>query len=70
MISTDALLRLFVVLTMMGVEMINSFAVLDSPIKILSQIVIIIVTLNIASLILILKRVEKESSVLLGESND
>ncbi len=43
-----------------GVEMINSFAVLDPLIKTFIQVVIIIGPLSIFGLILLLKRIEKE----------
>ena len=61
MISSDSLLRLFVVLEMMGVEMINSFAVLDPLIKTFIQVVIIIGPLTIAGMVWLLKRIEKEN---------
>ena len=61
MIPRDSLLRLFLVLETKGVEMINSFAVLDPLIKTFIQVVIIIGPLTIAGMVWLLKRIEKEN---------
>ena len=60
MIPSGSLSRLFIVFALMGVEMINLFAVLDPVIKTFIQIVIIIGPLTIADVILLLKRIQNE----------
>ena len=51
--------RLFVVLTPLSVEVINSFAVLDPAIKIFVGVVTLIGPLSIAGIIFLLKKIEK-----------
>ena len=61
MIPPDSLLRLFVCIEVLGVEMMNSFAVLDPLIKSFIQVVIIIGPLTISGVVLLVKRIEKEN---------
>ena len=60
MIPSGSLWRLFIVFSLIGVEMINLFAVLDPVIKTFIQIVIIIGPLTITGIILLLKRIQNE----------
>ena len=60
MIPSGSLWRLFIVFSLIGVEMINLFAVLDPVIKTFIQVVIIIGPLTIAGVILLLKTIQNE----------
>ena len=60
MIPSGSLWRLFIVFSLIGVEMINLFAVLDPVIKTFIQVVIIIGPLTITGIILLLKRIQNE----------
>tara|TARA_Y100001968_G_C18814628_1_gene461746 strand:- start:5 stop:211 length:207 start_codon:yes stop_codon:yes gene_type:complete len=61
MIPPDSLLRLFAVMVIIGVEMINSFGALDPLIKTFIEVVFLIGPLSIAGLILMLKKIEKDN---------
>ena len=61
MISTDSLARSLLVLTIQGFKMVNLFAVLDPLIKNFIEVAIILGPLSIVCLILLLKKIEKDS---------
>ena len=61
MIPLDSQSRLFEIITILGIEIIDSFAVLDPAIKSFIGMVAIFGPLSIASLILLLKKIEKDN---------
>ena len=61
MISHDSLARLFIVLTVQALEMINLFAILDPAIKTFIGIVALAGPLSIAGVIYLLKKIEKDN---------
>tara|TARA_Y100001968_G_C18814828_1_gene461850 strand:+ start:339 stop:545 length:207 start_codon:yes stop_codon:yes gene_type:complete len=61
MIPSDSLLRLFAVMAIIGVEMINSFGALDPLIKTFIEVVFLIGPLSIAGVILMLMKIEKDN---------
>tara|TARA_B100000700_G_scaffold107950_1_gene121729 strand:+ start:387 stop:596 length:210 start_codon:yes stop_codon:yes gene_type:complete len=58
-ISFDSMARLFVVLTLLSVEAINSFGVLDPAIKVFIGVVALAGPLSVAGIVFLLKKIEK-----------
>tara|TARA_Y100001968_G_C19202164_1_gene640522 strand:- start:244 stop:510 length:267 start_codon:yes stop_codon:yes gene_type:complete len=61
LIPPDSLSRLFVVIALSVVEMMNLFAALDPLIKIFIQVALVIGPLCLVGVILILKKIEKDN---------
>tara|TARA_Y100001968_G_C19118942_1_gene601002 strand:+ start:328 stop:534 length:207 start_codon:yes stop_codon:yes gene_type:complete len=61
MIPAVSLSRLFAVMAVLGVEMINLFGTLDPLIKTFIEVVLLIGPLSIAGVILLLKKIENDN---------
>ena len=60
LIPADSLSRLLVVMAAAVVEMMNCFAVLDPLIKTFIQVALVIGPLSLVSVVLILRKIEKD----------
>ena len=60
LIPPDSLSRLLVVMAAAVVEMMNCFAVLDPLIKTFIQVALVIGPLSLVSVVLILRKIEKD----------